>query len=637
MSTVNSSTSSTTKSLLTAKTGVGGLVSGMDIDELVENLTATSRNKILKQQQSIQKYQWKQDSYRTSSSALKEFQSKYLDVLSSTNLRSTSFFNMIKTSASSDAVSVSSTAKSSIGVITVNSISQLATNQTVKSALPVTTALEGSMAAAVSGTMSDTDIEALMTSLSGKSILMNLDGQAKTITFDSTFVDKVNSDKTVANLEASLQELVDQAFGVKAPSDRVVTVSITDDKLTFGASGSVLTLNSIGADSSALNSLGFESGDSNKLKVSSTLANLSLSSTLDSVDNFKVKINSVEFTFNKDESLTSIMNKINSSTAGVTLSYSSITDKFTMASKTSGMGENIVISETSGNLMSALGLSDASSPNVEYGVNAILSVNNQTIIRNSNSIDIDGVKVDLVKTTGTSFTINSVGDSSDVFDTIKAFVNDYNTMIESFNKSLKEAVYKDYQPLSDEQKDEMTESQIKTWEEKAKSGLLRSDPIMRSISSKLQSAFSGMSINGVSLYSMGITSAGYAENGKLKIDEDKLKSALESNPSEITEFFTSEEGLGNTINGIIYNAIKTSGAKGSRGTLTEAAGIASTASETENFLSYQVKKSNETIKVLELRLKNEESRLWKSFTAMEQALQQLNNQSSYLSQFSSGY
>ena len=69
-----SSVTSSTTSLLSAKTGMGGLVSGMDIDELVSSLTATSREKILKQEQNIQKFQWKQESYRTISSALKEFQ-----------------------------------------------------------------------------------------------------------------------------------------------------------------------------------------------------------------------------------------------------------------------------------------------------------------------------------------------------------------------------------------------------------------------------------------------------------------------------------------------------------------------------------------------------------------------------------
>ncbi|MFA5636747.1 MAG: flagellar cap protein FliD N-terminal domain-containing protein, partial [Anaerovoracaceae bacterium] len=93
-------------SSLTAKTGIGGLVSGMDIDDLVKSLTATSRQKILLQQQKVQKLEWKQTAYRSVTTALSEFQSSYLDVLSSTNFRSTSFFNTVKAASSSPEVSV---------------------------------------------------------------------------------------------------------------------------------------------------------------------------------------------------------------------------------------------------------------------------------------------------------------------------------------------------------------------------------------------------------------------------------------------------------------------------------------------------------------------------------------------------
>ena len=88
MASVNSSTS--TNSSLLAKTGMGGLVSGLDTDSLVESLTSASRSRIAKQQQSVQKLEWKQTSYRNVSKTLKEFQSKYLDVLSKTNFRSAS-------------------------------------------------------------------------------------------------------------------------------------------------------------------------------------------------------------------------------------------------------------------------------------------------------------------------------------------------------------------------------------------------------------------------------------------------------------------------------------------------------------------------------------------------------------------
>ena len=638
MSTIGSSTSTTTTSSLTAKTGMGGLVSGMDIDALVESLSAASRNKIIKQKQSIQLFEWKQTAYRSASTVLKEFQAKYLDVLSKTNMRSEAFFKTTSSTSASDAVTVSASSSAFTGKITVNSISQLATNQTVKTNGDVSKALSGKMTSAVAGTMTETDIESLLTGLSGKSILMNLDGQSKTITFDSTFIDSVTASKTTATLQSSMQDLVDKAFGVTDPLKRVATLDIQNDQLSFSAIGSKLTLSSVGTDTATLGLLGFESGQSNKIALTNSLEDASFKTTpTEGVEDFKFSINAINFSFSKGTSVSSVISEINSSNAGVTLSYSSITDQFVMTAKQTGAGDNIVISETSGNLMAAFGLS--SDPVISEntaGLNAILSVNGQSITRSTNTIDIDGVNVTLVKETATAFDITSTSDASSLVEPIKTFVADYNTLIESFNKSLKETINRDYPPLTDVQREEMSETQIKAWEEKAKSGLLRGDSILRGISSKLQSAMAGISIDGTSLYSLGITSAGYTENGKLQIDETRLKSALASNPDGVRDLFTSAGGLGETLNTIINNAIKTTGPKGTRGSLTEAAGVAATTSDTQNYLTEQIGKSNKNIITLTLRLEAEETRLWRSFSAMESALSSLNNQSSYLSQFSAG-
>ena len=93
------------------------------------------------------------------------------------------------------------------------------------------------------------------------------------------------------------------------------------------------------------------------------------------------------------------------------------------------------------------------------------------------------------------------------------------------------------------------------------------------------------------------------------------------------------------MNDIITSAVKTSGEKGSRGSLVEAAGVDSTMSDQENNIYEQIKRINKSIVSLQDRLTNEESRLWNKFAAMEAALQQLNVQSSILTQFSgnSGY
>lgn len=619
MASVSSSTSTSAVSLLSAKTGIGGLISGMDLDELVYNLTATSRNKILKQQQNVQKLQWKQTAYRSVTTALKEFQSKYLDVLSSTNFKSTSFFKTVSASSSSDKVKVSATASASEGSIIIGSVTQLATNQTVKSTAAATKSLTGtnSVASIIAGLES------------GDSFRMSLDGKVKTITLNESFFSGLNE----TNFVNRLQGLVDSAFGTGA-----VTVGDSGSGLTFSATGSTISLYSAGTESTALADLGFENGQSSKLTTSAALESLPFAADLAEGDTFTFKINSADpITVNRTDTLSSVINKINSSGAGVKIAYSSITDRFTMTANESGAGNNIEIGDVTGNLMAVFGLTDeaSSAPEVTEGKNAILTVNGQTITRSSNTIDIDGVQVTISELSETPTTITITGDSSGLMDTVKKFVEDYNAMVDLINGLSKEEVYSDYQPLSDEQKDEMSESEIKNWEEKAKSGLLRNDSILRTISSKLQSVMTGLSVNGTSLYSMGITSAGYSENGKLQIDETKLKKALETKSSDIRELFTSENGIARKLEEIINGATKTSGVKGSRGTLVEAAGVASTMSDTENTIYDQIKRINKSILTLQDRLTDEETRLWKKFTAMESALQMLNAQSALLTQFSS--
>lgn len=629
MTSVGSSTSSSTLSSLSAKTGIGGLVSGMDIDELVESLSATSRQKIIKQQQNLQKLGWKQTAYRSITTKLKEFQSTYLDVLSKTNFRSTSFFNTVKTSSSSDAVTVSSTGSSSEGSITINSITQLATFETVKSTVAASKPL--------TSTKTVTDFVAGLDA--GESISINLDGKVKTITFDNAFVTAVKADPTT--FESKLQTLVDTAFGATGAADRVITVdaagATNEGLITFSATGSKITLNSVGTDSTTLTDLGFTSGQSNKITASSEIGDLNFATDLIDQSNYVFKINDVSFNISSTDSLSTVMEKINTnSAAGVTIAYSSITDQFTMTADNSGSGDNVVISDISGNFMAALGLTSAAGAQDTKGVNAVLSVNGQSITRSSNTFEVDGVNVTLKNTTASAVTLTMTEDATSLTDTIKKFVEDYNSMIDSINGLIKEEIDSDYPPLTDEQKKDMSETEIADWEKKSKSGILRGDNLLRSIASKLQSTVIGLSVNGTSLYSMGISSAGYTENGKLQINDAKLKTALETKGSEIRELFTSEKGLGNALNDIITNATKTSGVKGSRGTLVDVAGVDNTSSNTENSIFDQIKKTNKNIKTLQTRLTAEESRLWNKFTAMETAINNLNSQSSILSQFSSG-
>ncbi|MEO1814730.1 MAG: flagellar filament capping protein FliD [Acetobacterium sp.] len=621
---VNSSTS--TLSSLSAKTGMAGLVSGLDTESLVESLTSSSRSKIAKQQQSVQRLEWKQTAYRNVSKALKEFQTKYLDTLSTTNFRSAALFNTIKATTASDKISVESTSSASAGSIKITNVTQLATNQTVSSGVSASKPLTGTG-------INETELLNSITPDESKSFLLKLDGKVRTITLDSSFVTAAQDG--AVGFEAAFQQKIDDAFGKKTNGDSVVDVSYDGSSIGFSASGSQLTISAL--DSGTLSQLGFIDGQTDRLSTTKTLADLSSSlKTSLAGSEFKFAINGKEFNFSSTDTLSSVISKVNASDAGVTMAYSSITDKFTLTAKESGAGNNVVVSESSGNMMTAFGLTDAVSNTVD-GVNAELEVNGVAIVRTSNNIEVDGVKIQLNELTATDevLTVSMSADTTSLKDTIKSFVTDYNNMLDLMNGLIKEKASAEYPPLTDDQKEDMSEKEIEAWETKAKVGLLQGDSALKTITSKMQSMIYGSAVSGgISLFNMGITSSGYTDNGKLKIDEEKLDIALETKGTEIRELFTTENtGLANQLNSIINNAAKTSGVKGTRGSLIELAGYESTLSNTENSITESIADTNKNITKLKATLKTQETYYWNKFSALETALQQLNSQSSMITSF----
>lgn len=623
---VNSSTSP-----LMAKTGMAGLVSGLDTDSLVESLTSSNRGKIEKQQQNIQRLEWKQESYRNITKALKEFQSKYLDVLSATNFRSASLYNTIKASTTSSKLAVSATSGAAAGTIKIANVKQLATRQTISSMSGVSKPLTGETVANVPG---------LLTDISGgsKSFLLKLDGKVRTVTLDSAFVDDVNT--VGVGFEKAMQKKIDSIFGKKSDNSPIVNVSLAvGGKLGFSSSGSQLTVNALNGDTATLPQLGFTEGQTDRLTTTKSLADLrsSLGVALTG-DDFNFSINGKDFSFKSTDTLAAVMSKVNSSGAGVTMAYSSITDKISLTATETGSGENINIAQTTGNLMESLGLMGTGSHKV-YGQNAELEINGIAVVRSSNNIEVNGVKIELKEKTaiGEELVINMSTDTTNLKENIKNFVTDYNNLLDMMNGLVKEKADKAFTPLTEAQRGEMSEKEIENWEKKAKSGLLQNDNAVRTITAKMQSMIYGSAVKGgISLFNMGITTSGYTENGKLKIDEEKLQTALETRGDEIKDLFTTENtGLANQLNSIIDSAAKTSGAKGSRGSLIELAGYGATLSDTENRITETITRTNKDIAKLKEMLKKQETHYWSKFSALETALQRLNVQGSMIASFGS--
>ena len=231
--------------------------------------------------------------------------------------------------------------------------------------------------------------------------------------------------------------------------------------------------------------------------------------------------------------------------------------------------------------------------------------------------------------------INVTRDTDKIVDGIKSFIDEYNKLVKTINDYLNEdANYRDYAPLTDEQRAEMSEKQIELWEEKAKEGLLRRDSILSEFLQNMRSIWYETNSSGYAIYQLGIETGEWSTRGQLTLSADgeaTLRSMLASDPTGVMNFFAnSVDGAAVRVNDIIRNVANTS--SGSPGTLVQLAGIKGMASETNNTLYDQLKKIDEQIERLKNQYEKEKDRYWNQFNSMEQAIANMNSQSAYLAQ-----
>ncbi|WP_068794016.1 flagellar filament capping protein FliD [Brevibacillus laterosporus] len=265
-----------------------------------------------------------------------------------------------------------------------------------------------------------------------------------------------------------------------------------------------------------------------------------------------------------------------------------------------------------------------------------------------NTLDFDGMSFTFKDNIGVGdkkVVISTVKDTESVMTAIKEFVDTYNKVIDQFNNKLTEKVYRDFYPLIDEEKEAMKEKQIDKWEEKAKSGLLKSDSILSNVLTQMRSSFytpvEGVEPPKNTLASIGIgpkksdglgSKFDYMENGKIHIDEEKLKDALSNDQERVIALFTNGSGIASGSDSFksqglaqrIYSQTNAAMKK-----IGEKAGRTGTTSD-NSLISKDIRDINTRINVWEKKLKDKETSLWKKYSAMEQAINKLNAQGSNL-------
>lgn len=529
--------------------------------------------------------------------------------------------------------------------------------------------------------------------LAGKSLKIMLDGKTKTVELPG-YEASDTAESYAAKLNDALQKSFGSSIGAELTSDgklsftaqRGSTLSVTTDS----AVGKALGLGGATAASyldtgRTLGSLlGVESTDSGEtlggmtgtaLKAEGKITYNKTSNTwTDSKGNlvdkdgnrlgedgkqlygYTFEMNGEKLTFTRDTAMGSVLTAINSNTAmGVNATFSKITNSIQFTSRETGAASGITINakteDGADNLAAKLfGTADARGEDAELS----MEINGQTyqnVTRADNTFDVDGMSITLKGTfdgkvtndDGTSDYSNAVSftttsDADKIVDAINSMVKDLNDILKNVHDSYSTLPnYKSdnsrYEPLSDSDKDDMSDSAIEKYEEKAKQGILFGDSDLSSLYSKLVSAISPGGTASATLSKMGITTSYSDGVTSVTVDEEALRSALSNDPDSVRDAFVSTTGVGGlmtNVSKVVSDYAATTGA--TKGILVEKAGSTYSAlSLLNNTLQDQIDNYDEQISKWQDKLSDKIDYYTKMFTRLETLTNQMNSQSSMLS------
>lgn len=369
--------------------------------------------------------------------------------------------------------------------------------------------------------------------------------------------------------------------------------------------------------------------------LSDNAANFSTSLDL-SPSSLSISINGTEISYASTDTIQQIMSKVNQSNAGVAMSYDAAADKFVFISKQTGSDAQIKVEDVQGkgNLLKAIRMSSTKAT----GKDAVVKINGVESKRSSNTFTQDGVTYTLLQPTSTAVTVSNSSNATAIIDKIKEFVNLYNDVMIQVNQLTKQSKVSGYDPLTEDEKSAMSETDIANWEVMVKKGQLKNDSILTPFARTMRSFLSStVTVEGTaySAFNIGLGTAAFdgssstlsTNAGKIELDEDRLKEALESNPAAVQAVFTSvttgEEGLFQkmfkTLNTTISEVQKKSGSVGR------------SYSDASTELGKQYAKIEQEISLMEDMLSSKEGRYYAQFTAMEKAIANSNSQLSAIS------
>ncbi|WP_049962275.1 flagellar filament capping protein FliD [Oribacterium sp. FC2011] len=468
------------------------------------------------------------------------------------------------------------------------------------------------------------DMEDDYLSYSGKTSIVNNDLYAKSV------ITTTGNSSSAALLSATGSSNLLDYVSVKGVSQLASSAVRTSGKMNEISTGKTASA------SSKLSDLGFSQDDISGMTI-----------------------NGKSFELTGESSVNDLVNAINKSDAGVKATFVSSTGQLMLFDKTTGSESKIELNDKANAIFGGEGSNYTAGKDAEmyvsYGGSDPVKVTSHT-----NTFNVDGLKITASGTFGdievdgdgkvtnydanasVSFTASANVDKAT--ERVKNFIEAYNKLVDEVNTHVTTRPAKGYDPLTEEQEDEMTEKEIEKWTDKAKEGILYNDSEVRNLAYEFHGMMNDILNGGINyndLESIGITlSSDHADGGQLSFDEEKFRKAMETDADKVANIMCGTEnstGFGSTINKQMtpYATRYSSRNGNSYGRLVEVAGSDKlVATKNKNEIYSKIKGFNEDLDKWKDKLQLERDRYIKQFSNLETLINSMNTQSSYLSSLS---
>lgn len=641
-----------------------GLISGMDTESMVKELVQASSGKVDKVKKEKQVLQWKQEAWQGLNTKLYNF---FKTEVSSLRL-ATSFKAKKATSSDESKVTIKAGSAAASGSHRV-SVKQLAssaylTGVNIKSRGQNFTTYAEATASTKFADMTDEMGNNL--GLTGQTITIKA---GNVLVADLTFEIGGAGDNGIASIEELNKKLAATSGYEK------LTASFSEGKLTFtngSASknedgvtiGELYTVESTAFGISG--EVGFKSdettGDKNTLEGSADLryrkdftsADITKFTKLADIGinvGISFTVNGKDFVVDKDTTISTFTEGL--SKLGVSASFDEKQGRFYINSAETGEEYNFDITSSDSNALDILGLSAAAGATKVEAQDAIIEYNGVEYVGSSNTFELNGLTITArgetgtydkatgVLTNNTPINVEVEADVDGMYDTIKNFVKKYNELVDEMNTLYNEKK-PEYEPLTDEEKSQLSDTEIEKWEKKAKQGLLRRDETLEKLLSSMRTILNKAvtvtdkdgNEQSFSLASLGIVTGDWTEKGKLHImgdpddpeyaaEENKLKEALSANPEIFSQVFVGDKenpGIGTQLYSSLQTAMKRTETSRS---LTFYNDIT---------LEEQLEDKDDEIDKWAEKLQDLEDKYYEQFAAMEAAMAKMQSQQSYIAQ-----